>query len=159
MAPQLPVAQERVEHPRRDRRELHHAARHGGRQRRRFSVTVSNAKGSVTSADAILTVNLAAPTPQAFFKRGTSDLPRRHYRVSPEPVWWHFLRQPGRPVGANFNLYLYKWSGSAWDHRRQVRGSRRHGVTQLSRQGWLLHLEVRAVTGSGNYSLSYVLAK
>lgn len=126
----------------------------------RFSVTVSNAKGSVTSADAILTVKSGGTNTtgvlqaggRAIFPGGTTGY---HQSLSGGT----FSASLAGPSGANFNLYLYKWSGSAWTIVAKSEGA---GATEsLSYQGGAgyYYLEVRAVTGSGNYSLSYVLAK
>lgn len=58
-------------------------------------------------------------------------------------------------AGANFDLGLYKWDGSAWAKVAESKGPRaKETIRYEGGPGWY-YVQVDAVSGSGDYSLSY----
>ncbi|KQV55384.1 MULTISPECIES: M64 family metallopeptidase [unclassified Duganella] len=70
-----------------------------------------------------------------------------------------FSLQLSGPSGADFDLFLYKWSGSAWAKVAASEGSTSSESISYNGTAGYYYAQVKSYSGSGNYSLSYAFPK
>lgn len=59
------------------------------------------------------------------------------------------------PSSADFDLYLYKWNGSAWAKVASSEGSTSSESISYSAAAGYYYFEIKSYSGSGNYTLQY----
>lgn len=70
-----------------------------------------------------------------------------------------FSLQLSGPSGADFDLYLYKWSGSAWTKVASSEGNTSSESISYNGTAGYYYAQVKSYSGSGNYSLTYAFPK
>ena len=70
-----------------------------------------------------------------------------------------FTLQLSGPAGVDFDLYLYKWSGSAWTRVAASEGSTASESISYNGTAGYYYAQVKSYSGSGNYSLTYNFPK
>ncbi|WP_374437630.1 M64 family metallopeptidase [Inhella sp.] len=126
-----------------------------------FSVVVTNSRGSVTSNNATLTVrsvgggttvsgNLASGGKASF----PSASPGYHYSAN-GGSFSATLSGPAAPV--DFELFLYKWNGSAWAVVAKSEGPTSQESISYSGTAGYYYWEVKSYSGSGGFTLRYSL--
>lgn len=63
------------------------------------------------------------------------------------------------PAGADFDLFLYKWNGSTWAAVASSTGSGPNETISYDGSAGSYYVKVSALSGSGNYTLSYSFPK
>ncbi len=66
-----------------------------------------------------------------------------------------FSLQLSGPAGSDFDLYLYKWSGSAWSKVASSEGSTSSETISYDGAAAYYYAQVKSYSGSGTYSLTY----
>jgi hypothetical protein len=66
-----------------------------------------------------------------------------------------FALQLGGPSGADFDLYLYKWSGSAWNKVAASEGNTSSESISYNGTAGYYYAQVKSYSGSGAYTLTY----
>lgn len=66
-----------------------------------------------------------------------------------------FALQLSGPSGADFDLYLYKWSGSAWIKVAASEGSTSSESVSYNGAAGYYYAQVKSYSGSGSYTLTY----
>ena len=126
----------------------------------RFNVRVSNANGSTESASALLTVTPVDPDSTTV--TGRLDMWASHFH----PRGFHRSRNGGvfkmslrGPDDADFDLFLYKWTGAGWSKVARSAGSSSDEVITYNGTAGYYIIEVHAYEGSGSYTLTYSLPR
>lgn len=126
-----------------------------------FSVLVSNAKGSVSSDAATLSVRSPSTSTTVTgslthqgFKSYPSGSPGYHQSLS-GGTFSANLSGPAAPV--DFELSLYKWNGSAWAVVAQSTGPSSQESLSYKGSAGYYYWEVRSYSGAGNFTLTYNL--
>lgn len=70
-----------------------------------------------------------------------------------------FSLQLSGPSGADFDLFLYKWSGSAWTKAAASEGNTSSESISYNGTAGYYYAQVKSYSGSGNYSLTYAFPK
>ncbi|WP_426167629.1 M64 family metallopeptidase [Pseudoduganella sp. R-31] len=70
-----------------------------------------------------------------------------------------FSLQLSGPSGADFDLFLYKWSGSAWTKVASSEGNTSSESISYNGTAGYYYAQVKSYSGSGNYSLTYAFPK
>jgi len=70
-----------------------------------------------------------------------------------------FSLQLSGPSGADFDLFLYKWSGSAWTKVAASEGNTSSESISYNGTAGYYYAQVKSYSGSGNYSLTYAFPK
>ncbi len=70
-----------------------------------------------------------------------------------------FTLQLTGPASADFNLYLYRWSGSAWALVAQATGPGANETLQYNGSPGYYYAKIRASSGSGAYTLKYTFPR
>ncbi len=70
-----------------------------------------------------------------------------------------FSLQLSGPSGADFDLFLYKWSGSAWIKVASSEGNTSSESISYNGTAGYYYAQVKSYSGSGNYSLTYAFPK
>ena len=63
------------------------------------------------------------------------------------------------PSGADFDLFLFKWSGSAWTKVAASEGNTSSESISYNGTAGYYYAQVKSYSGSGNYSLTYAFPK
>ena len=127
-----------------------------------FSVVVTNANGSTTSANATLTVNggTGGTTVTGYLADGDSvTYPSGSPGYHRSTAGGSFKLNLSGPAGVDFDLYLYKWTGSYWSVVARSEGSTSTEAINYSGSAGYYYIEVLSYSGSGNYSLTYTLPR
>lgn len=126
-----------------------------------FSVVVTNSRGSVVSNNATLTVrsvtggttvsgNLASGGKASF----PSASPGYHYSAN-GGSFKATLTGPASPV--DFELFLYRWNGSAWVVVAKSEGPTSQEAINYTGSAGYYYWEVKSYSGSGGFTLNYSL--
>ena len=67
-----------------------------------------------------------------------------------------FSIQLSGPAGTDFDLYLYKYSGSAWTKVASSEGSTSTESINYAGTAGYYYVQVKSYSGSGNYSVTYL---
>lgn len=59
------------------------------------------------------------------------------------------------PAGADFDLFLYKWNGSAWGQVAKSDGSSSSESISYNGSAGYYYFEIKSYSGAGNYTLQY----
>jgi hypothetical protein len=70
-----------------------------------------------------------------------------------------FSLQLSGPSGADFDLFLYKWSGSAWTKVASSEGNTSSESISYNGTAGYYYAQVKSYSGSGSYSLTYAFPK
>ncbi len=70
-----------------------------------------------------------------------------------------FSLQLSGPSGADFDLFLYKWSGSAWIKVASSEGNTSSESISYNGTAGYYYAQVKSYSGNGNYSLTYAFPK
>lgn len=126
-----------------------------------FSVLVSNAKGSVASNAATLSVRspgssttVSGNLSHQGFATYPSAAPGYHQSLS-GGSFSASLNGPAAPV--DFELKLYKWNGSAWAVVAQSTGPTSQESLSYNGSAGYYYWEVRSYSGAGGFTLTYSL--
>jgi hypothetical protein len=66
-----------------------------------------------------------------------------------------FSLQLSGPAGTDFELYLFKWSGSAWTKVAASEGSTSSESISYNGTAGYYYAQVKSYSGSGTYTLNY----
>lgn len=128
-----------------------------------FSVTISNSAGSVTSANATLTVtsdNSGGSTVNGTLAAGASlTYPSGSPGYHQSSAGGKFSATLKGPAGADFDLYLYKWNGSSWAVVAKSEGPDANEAFSYTGTAGYYYLQLSSYAGSGAFTLSYTLPK
>ncbi len=128
-----------------------------------FSVVVTNANGSTTSGNATLTVNGggggSTTVTGTLSDGGSATYPSGSPGYHQSTGGGAFKMSLSGPAGADFDLYLYKWTGGRWSIVARSEGSTSTEAINYNGTAGYYYIEVYSYDGSGNFTLTYTLPK
>ncbi|MDT9002217.1 M4 family metallopeptidase [Paucibacter sp. APW11] len=128
-----------------------------------FSVIVSNANGSTTSANATLTVNGGGTggttVTGSLTDGGSATYPSGSPGYYQSTSGGAFKLTLTGPANADFDLYLYKWNGSYWSIVARSDGATSSETINYTGSAGYYYVEVNSYSGSGSFKLIYSFPK
>ncbi|WIV99798.1 immunoglobulin domain-containing protein [Kinneretia aquatilis] len=128
-----------------------------------YSVVVSNAAGSVTSAGATLSVSAAGGgttvTGSLSGAGASATVPGGSPGYLRTTARGLFNAQLSGPAGSDFDLYLYRWNGSSWAVVAKSEGPASSEALSYTGAAGFYYFQIQSYAGGGAYSLTYSAPK